>query len=113
MASITEEAMANPVFMASHWANEWSRQTLADGELGGDKLKETMAGATKVFSTFATPALGEFLANTGLSHHPELIRFMHRISKVISEDTLVSPQGGTHKPQVGKDPAKKLYPGMN
>ena len=112
MAQISEQATASPVILAEHWAGEWSKQTAADPTLGGDKLKDTMALATRVFNTFATPELGKFLKETGLTHHPELIRFMHKVGQAVSEDTLVTPQGGANKPPPGRDPARKLYPGM-
>lgn len=112
IGQITEQALANPVMLAQHWAGEWSKQTAADAELGGNNLRTTMALATKVFATFATPELGEFLTKTGLAHHPELIRFMHKIGKAVSEDTLVMPQGGQSQEPPGRNPARKLYPGM-
>jgi len=108
----TAQVKADPVPLPAHWAGEWSKQTSADPEIGGDKLATTMALTTRVFSTFATPAFGEFLNKTGLSHHPELIRFMHAVGKAVSEDTLVAPSGGSNRVPVGRDPARKLYPNM-
>lgn len=115
-----EFAQANkdsPVMARDHWAQTWSDQTTADSELGGTNLQGTMALTTRVFQTFGTPELGAFLAETGLAHHPELIRFMHKVGKAVSEDVLVVPQGGQAKSQLrGKDNAHKarvLYPNMN
>lgn len=115
----TEQALANPVLLAEHWAGEWSKQTAADPELGGSdaKLKTTMALATRVFATFASPAFGDFLNQTGLAHHPEMIRFMRNVGGAVSEDTLVTPQGGSKRGGVtGVDrlqqSASKLYPSM-
>lgn len=107
-----EQVSKAPVALPAHWASKWSEQTSADPMLGGENLKTTMALAGRVFATFASPELGAFLNETGLAHHPELIRFMHQVGKAVSEDTLVAPSGGQSKTPVGRDPAKKLYPGM-
>lgn len=112
----TQEAITNPVVLSKHWANEWSKQTAADSEIGGANLKPTVALATRVFQTFASPALGDFLNKTGLAHHPELVRFMAKVGAAVSEDTLVTPAGGTSTGPKGGDrdarAASKLYPGM-
>lgn len=115
-----EFAQANkdtPVMAKDHWAKTWSDQTTADAEIGGTNLQATMAMSTRVFQTFGSPELGTFLAETGLAHHPELIRFMHKVGKAVSEDVLVVPAGGQAKSQArGKDNAAKakvLYPNMN
>lgn len=107
VAQFTAEAQANPVMLASHWASEWSKLTAADAEYGGKNLTTNMAQVAKVFGTFGTPELGEFLNKTGLAHHPELIRFMHRVGKAVGEDTLVTPSGGQG---AGQGDAKKFYP---
>lgn len=106
-----QESINQPVVAPQHWAKQWSEQTAADPDLGGAKLNDTMALAGRVFSTFATPALGAFLNETGLAHHPELVRFMHAVGKAVSEDTLVTVNGGGKGgEQVSQ--AKQLYPDM-
>ena len=108
----TQEAMKSPVPLAPTWAAAWSQQTMQDADIGGANLDATMALTRRVFATFGTPELGTFLNNTGLAHHPELVRFMHKVGKAVSEDTLVAPSGGTTKALPGRDPASKLYPDM-
>lgn len=105
-----------PVPMSSHWSQLWSQQTAKDKEIGGDKLAETMGLAQRVCSTFATPGLVEFLNTTGLAHHPELVRFMHKVGRAVSEDTLVTSAGGEQRQPspVDRDAARaaRLYPQM-
>lgn len=106
-------AAEKPVVASDHWAKAWSEQTTADKELGGKNLTDTMAKATRVFQTFGTPELAEFLGQTGLAHHPELIRFMHKVGQAVSEDVLVVPSGSQGGgPKRGENPAKVLYPSM-
>jgi hypothetical protein len=115
-AMVTEfgaEAQKTPVPMVNHWAQVWSQQTAKDTEIGGDKLGETMGLAQRVVSTFASPDFIAFLNETGIAHHPEMVRFMHKVGKAVSEDTLVAPRGGTPGPaKPGQNPASKLYPSM-
>lgn len=105
-----------PVPLSAAWAAKWSEQTASDPTLGGANLKGTMALATRVFQTFASDEFGTFLNETGLAHHPELIRFMNKVGSAISEDTLVTSQGGQGK-STEVDPfkraARKLYGNMN
>lgn len=111
MDQVIGDASKNPVLLAKYHAGQWHEQTVADPEIGGAKLKDTMALATKVLNTFGTPELFTYLTQTGQAHHPELIRLLHKFGGAVSEDTLVTPSGGG-KAVVGADPAKKLYPAM-
>ena len=106
------QATTSPVVAPQHWAGEWSKQTMADPEIGGNNLGSTIDLTARVFKTFGTPELGAFLQSTGLAHHPELVRFMHKVGKAVSEDTLV-PQPKTDAPTAkGEGAAKTLYPNM-
>jgi hypothetical protein len=87
----------------------WAEAVKTDKELGGDNLPATNAAASKVMSTFATPALKEYLNATGLGNHPELVRFVAKIGKALSEDTFV--RGGNTTSAT--DPAKAMYPNSN
>lgn len=116
-AAYGELAAQSPVILPEHWAKEWHKQTTEDAEIGGAKLPESLALGQRVFATFGSPELAKFLNDTGLNHHPELHRFMVKVGKAVSEDTLVLPQGGQATPEKGGDvisrTASKLYPGMN
>lgn len=73
----------------------WDEQLAADKELGGAKLKENMAAAMRFAERLAPDgSLRKFLADTRLDRHPTIVRAFHRLSQVVSEDSI----GGTQKP---------------
>lgn len=90
---------------------QWLADTKADKEIGGDKLDENLAVAKKARDAFATEGFRDFLEQTKLGNHPEMVRFMHRVGKAMSEDSLVTPGGGTKTPEMSA--AQRMYPNMN
>ena len=86
---------------------KWVGEFKSDAEIGGDKLNESVAAAKRAMDKFGTPGLREALAMTGAGNHPEVIRFVARVGKATSEDSLVvasGPSGGT------KSTAEVFYP---
>jgi hypothetical protein len=88
---------------------EWAAQATSDKEFGGDKLNENLAVAQRAMTTFATPELTKLLNDTGLGNHPEVIRFMVRAGKAISEDGVVT--GGVPAATGQQSAAQVLYGG--
>lgn len=77
--------------------NSWAEAAKADKEIGGAKLQENLAIASKALS-LGGPDLRKFLGpvkdgGTGLGNHPELLRWALRVGKALSEDTFVSANG--------------------
>ncbi|QCW21978.1 protease [Caulobacter phage Jess A] len=99
--------------LGEQWGPLFSAQTQADPAIGGEKLGETMALAGKAFTHFATPELTTLLRTTGLEHHPEIIRLMHNVGKVIAPDKLVTPERGRRSGETARVDAKSLYPNSN
>lgn len=62
----------------------------ADKEIGGDKLTASLSKAQQALETFGTPELKEYLNETGLGNHPELVKAFVKIGKAMSEDNMVS-----------------------
>ena len=89
---------------------DWAASAKADKEYGGEKLAESLGTAKKALDAFGTPELQTLLNESGLGNHPEIIRFMVRAGRAISQDTFV-PAGR----QAGEGDARRLYPnsGMN
>lgn len=87
----------------------WAEQSKADKEFGGDKLQENLAVAKQALDTFGTPELRTLLNESGMGNHPEVIRFMVRAGKAISEDRFVSGGGGV----ATKSDARRLYAASN
>ena len=75
---------------------EWADQSKSDKEFGGESLSENLDVAKASLDTFGTDALKSLLTETGLGNHPEVIRFMYRAGKAISEDSYVGNSEGAN-----------------
>jgi hypothetical protein len=91
--------------------NGWADNSKSDREFGGEKLSENLGVAKKALDAFGTTELRTLLNETGLGNHPELIRFMFRAGKAISEDRMVSGSATQAKagPRSFADLAEALY----
>lgn len=69
--------------------NQWAESSKTDKEFGGEKLTESLASAKKALDAFGTPELVTLLNESGMGNHPDVIRFMVRAGKAISEDGFV------------------------
>lgn len=85
---------------------QWADASRNDKEFGGEKLSENLAVAKKALDQFGTPELRTLLNQSGLGNHPDVIRFMYRAGKAISEDRYV---GG----DIGKGSGKSQPKGFN
>lgn len=65
---------------------DWAETVQADKELSS---VESIGNAQKAMEQFGTPELKEYLNETGLGNHPELIRIFSKIGKSMSEDGFV------------------------
>lgn len=88
---------------------DWKSQAETDKEFGGDALPANLAVAKKAVDQFGTPELRELLDVHRLGDNPEVIRFMFRVGKAISEDTFVAG----YKTSPAQSAAKTLFPNMN
>jgi len=90
---------------------EWVTNSKGDKEFGGDKLSENLGVAKKALDAFGTAELRSLLNQSGLGDHPEVIRFMYRAGKAISEDRFVggAPAVGKGAPKGFSDFADVLY----
>ena len=75
---------------------EWATQSKSDSEFGGENLTDNLDVAKTSLDTFGTDALKSLLQETGLGNHPEVIRFMYRAGKAISEDSYVGNSQGAN-----------------
>lgn len=95
--------------------NEWAEQSRKDTEFGGKQLDESLGIAKKALEQFGSESLQTLLEGPqGLGNHPEVIRFMVKVGKSISEDGYVGSNKG--KSVDLDDPAvqaQKLYPSSN
>lgn len=88
----------------------WADAARTDKEYGGEAFDANLAGANKAMGQFATPEFLQFLKESGLGNHPEMIRTWYRVSKAVSEDKLVT--GSNTAPVGEKTLEQRLYPDM-
>jgi hypothetical protein len=97
---------------SDNWDNvqkEWVSAVKSDAEIGGLAFEENIGIARKAMEAFGTPELTAVLDSTGAGNNPEVVRFMYRVGKAISEDTIHSG-GAVAAP---KSQAETLFPDMN
>jgi hypothetical protein len=90
--------------------DEWRSQATADKEYGGKEFEANLGVAKKALDKFGTDEFKKAINDTSFGNHPELIRFIYRVGKAMSEDGVLN--GGTGN-SGSRDPAKILFPDMN
>lgn len=89
----------------------WADEAQNDPEIGGGKFQETMALSAKALDTLGYPKgspFRDFLTDSGLGNHPEMIRAMRRIGEAVGEDNnFVRADAGA---QTRKSDAEVFYP---
>lgn len=89
---------------------EWAAATTADKDIGGDKLPENLAVAKKALDNFGTPEFKKLLNESGLGNHPEIVRFMVKAGKAISEDGRLITGAAAQKNRTDTPIENRLYP---
>ena len=74
----------------------WVSDSQADQEFGGENLNDNLEIAKSALDAFGNQALKSLLVETGFGNHPEIIRFMYRAGKAISEDSYVGNSEGAN-----------------
>lgn len=91
MAAAQQKAQAEMVA-------SWETEAKADKEFGGENFERNLAIAKQGQAFIGTPALAQFLEQTKLGSHPEVIRLFFKVGQAIAEDTHVPggarPAGG-------------------
>ena len=88
----------------------WKKASETDKEFGGDGLDANLAVAKQGRDAFGGKEFNEMLEVTGVGNHPEMIRFLFKIGKLVSEDKIL--QGGG-SPSGSMTQAERLFPDMN
>lgn len=89
---------------------QWAEETTTDKEIGGDKLSENLGVAKKALDSFGTPALKTLLNQSGLGNHPEVVRFMVKAGKAISEDGHLVTGAAAQADRANTPIENRLYP---
>lgn len=69
--------------------DDWTAACKADKDIGGQNWEATTAAISKVMAAAGSPELTEFLTKSALGSHPEMVKFVTRIGRMMSEDVLV------------------------
>jgi hypothetical protein len=109
MKQMAEQASKEAVESYKTTVEGWKQET--QKELGAD-AQQKMALAAKAINKLGTPALKEFLNETGFGNHKELVSFFVKVGSMLKEDSVVDGKSGTSSPSTDEDRAKKLYPTM-
>lgn len=70
--------------------DNWFKESQRDPEIGGEKLKETAELSKRALDAFGSKDLANALRETGYGNNPEVVKFLSRIGKLVSNDTLVN-----------------------
>ena len=83
---------------------EWAEESQSDEEFGGESFESNIEVAKSALNAFGTDPFKQLLQESGLGNHPEVIRFMYRAGKAISEDSYVGNSlGANAKGGIPKD----------
>lgn len=106
-AKVVQEGARQQAEQFSELVNGWQKQAKADKEFGGDKFDENVGVARSAVDKLGTPEFKQLMEDHGVGNHPEMIRFMWNVGKLMKEDT-PGQSGGPSTPQ--KDRVSILYP---
>lgn len=88
-------------------AKQWADAAKADPLIGGTHLAENLIVSKQALDAFGTPEFKELLETSQLGNHPEVIRFMAKVGRAISDDNFVPGGDTVSKP---KTLAERMYP---
>ncbi|MGE5151052.1 MAG: hypothetical protein ACM3II_13095 [Rhodospirillaceae bacterium] len=90
--------------------NQWVSEIKADPDIGGDRLKASLASANRAIDRLDVPGLREALNFTGAGNHPAIVKAFVRLGQMIAEDRF-RPGAQLARPQVPRSPAEVIYDG--
>jgi len=87
--------------------DQWVKDAKSDKEFGGHDYDKNVGIARDAIGKFASKDFVKLLDDTGLTDHPEMIRFAYNIGKLVQEDGSGS---GSSETEDTRTLAQKLYP---
>jgi hypothetical protein len=67
----------------------WIEAVKADKEIGGENMPKAVELARRALDRFGSKSLKDELNRTGLGDHPELVRLLSRVGKIMSNDSSI------------------------
>jgi hypothetical protein len=92
----------------THARNEAAKAVVLLQKAWGDSYDTNMAAANKAISTFGSPELVAELERTGFGRNPHMVKFVHNLAKLLSEDSFIT--GATGGGGTNTSAADVLYP---
>ena len=90
--------------------NQWVSEIKADPDIGGDRLKASLASVARAIDRLDVPGLREALNFTGAGNHPAVVKAFVRLGQMISEDRY--RPGRSPAPGAPRSPAEVIYDGQ-
>jgi hypothetical protein len=103
--AIAQKSMQAFVDLQNHWVSEIK----ADPDIGGDRLKASLASAARAIDRLDVPGLREALSFTGAGNHPAVVKAFVRLGRLMSEDRYVP--GPLAPRPAPRSPAEVIYDG--
>jgi hypothetical protein len=89
---------------------QWVSAVKADPDIGGDRLKASLAAAGRAIDRLNVAGLREALNLTGAGNHPAVVKAFVRLGQMISEDRF--RPGHQAAPAAPRTPAEVIYDGQ-
>lgn len=69
--------------------SEWREASENDTEIGGENLAKSVELSKSAIKQFASEGFVDLLNESGAGNHPEVVRFLSKIGKLIANDELI------------------------
>lgn len=90
----------------------WYAESMADPEIGGDKMQVSIANVQKALATYAKPEERKAIANSPFANNALFLRIMNRVANGMpAEDTIhnATPANAIQFPSTPDQAAKVMY----
>lgn len=91
-------------------SQEWKQQSMSDKEIGGPEFNKNVEMAHRAIKQYGSETLINYLNESGLGNHPDVVRMFMRIGKAMSNDKIIT---SSSKTTVSKSLEDVFYPGNN
>lgn len=92
---------------------DWLKELKADKDFGGDKLKETLASASKFLHKYGGEEVAIQLGKLGVGNHPGLLKLMAKAGQALGEDDSFAKKAAANNALESEQQIKRQrYPSM-
>jgi hypothetical protein len=91
-------------------SQEWKQQAMTDKEIGGPDFNKNVEMAHRAIKQYGNETLINYLNESGLGNHPDVVRMFMRIGKAMADDKIIT---SSSKTTVSRSLEDVFYPGNN